>query len=241
MTRGARAVGAVLATGLLLTACTAARSEPDPRITVFAAASLRPVFTALAQQYEQASGTAVVLEFGGSADLVARMAEGARADVLATADTGTMDRSGLPGAVPFATNTMAVVVPPDNPARLAVLPDLARPGVRLVVCAPQVPCGAAAARVAQAAGLAWQPVSEPNSVSDVLGTVVSGEADAGVVYRTDALAAGAAVAQIPVPDAVNTTNRYPIAAATGAGAGFVAFVTGPAGRQELADAGFGPP
>lgn len=234
---------AAVACALLLPACSAPGSggADAPGIDVFAAASLRQAFTELAARYEQDSGSRVALTFAGSADLVSQLAEGARADVLATADLESMARTGAGGAVPFATNTMTVIVPPDNPAAIASLADLARPGVRLVVCAPQVPCGAAAQRVRAASGIDWRPVSEPNNVTDVVGAVASGEADAGVVYATDAIAAGAAVAEVPIPPDANTTTTAPIAALTPAGAGFAAYVAGPQGRSVLADAGFGPP
>jgi molybdate transport system substrate-binding protein len=111
--------------------------------------------------------------------------------------------------------------------------------VRLVVCAPQVPCGAAATRIATAAGVQWRPVSEPNNVADVLGAVASGQADAGIVYATDVRAG--TVVRIPIPPQQNTSTTYPVAALTDAGRSFAAFLTGPQAQQVLTDAGFGPP
>lgn len=237
-----RALVLLLAAVLLAAGCSApARSSQDGTITVFAASSLRQVMAQLAGVYqEQHPGSTVQVSFGGSAELVASLGEGARADVLATADLATMARAGIPGpAVPFASNTMALVVPTGNPARISSLADAAQPAVRLVVCAPQVPCGAAAARIATAAGVQWRPVSEPNNVADVLGAVASGQADAGIVYATDVRAG--TVVQIPIPPQQNTSTTYPVAALTDAGRGFAAFLTGPQAQEVLTDAGFGPP
>jgi molybdate transport system substrate-binding protein len=146
----------------------------------------------------------------------------------------------------FATNTLQIAVPPDNPAGITGLQDLARPGVRLVVCAPEVPCGAAAQQLAAAAGVELQPVSEEQAVTDVLGKVRAGEADAGLVYVTDVLAAGDEVRGIDVPQAATVVNAYPVAPVTGSDQAdlakeFVELVVGPAGQDVLADHGFGTP
>jgi molybdate transport system substrate-binding protein len=224
----------------------------DGSITVFAAASLSGTFSDLAETFEDAHpGAEVTLTFAGSSDLVTQIVEGAPADVLASADTRTMRTvadEGLLGeaAVDFATNTLQLAVPPDNPAGIASLADAARSGVKTVVCAARVPCGAAAVAVEEAAGVDLTPVSEESSVSDVLGKVTSGEADAGLVYVTDVLAAGDAVLGIGVARADAAVTTYPIAPLAGspeaatAGA-FVAFVTGPEGRSVLQAAGFGAP
>ncbi|HET6270187.1 MAG TPA: extracellular solute-binding protein, partial [Arthrobacter sp.] len=124
--------------------------------------------------------------------------------------------------------------------------DLARPGVKVVICASQVPCGAAAKTVEKAAGAALEPVSEESSVTDVLGKVSSGEADAGLVYATDVKAAGDKVRGIPFAEAGQAVNTYPIAALRGSrskelAAAFLAAVTGPDGARIFSDAGFGTP
>ena len=159
-----------------------------------------------------------------------------------------MQEAGLTSADPvaFATNTLEIAVPPGNPAGVRSLADLASAGVAVVVCAPQVPCGAAADAVESAAGLAIDPVSEESSVTDVLGKVRSGEADAGLVYLTDVRAAGDAVEGIEFDESAEAVNTYPIAALTDAEASaaagaFVSFITGPAGRDVLSAAGFGLP
>ena len=226
-------------------------AKPAGIITVFAAASLKAAFTELARTFEAENpGTTVTLSFAGSSDLASQINQGAPADVFASADTANMKKlqdAGLADGAPrnFATNTLAIAVPPGNPAGIAALKDLARPGIKLVICAKQVPCGAAAAKVAGAAGITLSPVSEENAVTDVLGKVTSGEADAGLVYGTDVKAAGAKVAGIEFPESKGAVNTYPI---TGVATGrnkatakaFIDLVTGGEGQKVLAAAGFGP-
>lgn len=256
-TRISAALGAVLITGFLAgctgsgTAGNAANSEDQEKLTVFAAASLRGSFTELAERFEQDNpGTSVTLSFAGSADLATQISQGAPADVFASADTrnmGKLQDAGLVQGEPraFATNTLAIAVPTGNPAGISSFKDLAASGMKLVACARQVPCGAAAAAVAEQSGIMLSPVSEENSVTDVLGKVVSGEADAGLVYVTDIRSAGGKVESIAFPEAAGAVNTYPIAALAGsrnqtAAAGFVDLVAGPEGRKVLAAAGFGP-
>jgi molybdate transport system substrate-binding protein len=251
----------VAAVVLLATATACGTTTPDPAaapaggaidgsITVFAAASLKDAFTELADEFEQAyPGTDVVLNVAGSSDLVTQITEGAPADVFASADARNMARvvdAGLVAGEPvdIATNTLQLAVPPDNPAAITSLADAAKPGVKTVLCAAQVPCGAAAADLERAAGVDLRPVSEESSVTDVLGKVTSGEADAGLVYVTDVRAAGDAVRGIDVPEAAGILNTYPIAALTGSAEAatareFVAFASGPFGRAVLGAAGFG--
>lgn len=229
----------------------AGSGAPTGTITVFAAASLKATFTELAHTFEAGNpGTTVTLSFAGSSDLASQINQGAPADVFASADTANMKKlqdAGLVDGTPrnFATNTLAIAVPPGNPAGISALKDLARPGVKLVVCAKQVPCGAAAAKVAGTAGISLAPVSEENAVTDVLGKVASGEADAGLVYGTDVRAAGAKVAGIEFPESQGAVNTYPIAGVasgrnTAAAQAFIALVTGAEGQKVLAGAGFGP-
>lgn len=254
---------AVLATGALtLSGCsgpaaslpssTPSSADVTGTVTVFAAASLTKTFTELGRRFEAAHpGTTVTFSFAGSSDLVSQLAAGAPADVFASADEANMAKavdaqvvSGSP--VDFATNVLAIAVPRGNPAHITGFADLASPGVKTVVCAPQVPCGAATAKVEASAGVTLTPVSQESSVTDVLGKVTSGEADAGIVYATDVKGAGSAVGSVPFPEAAKTVNVYPITAvahapnAPGAKA-FVAFVTGPEGRRVLSAAGFGAP
>ncbi len=221
-------------------------------VTVFAAASLKSTFTELGARFENDHpGTKVTFNFAGSSDLVAQLAQGAPADVLASADTTTMTRAlddGLVAGVPadFATNTLTIVTPPGNPAGIASFADLADSAVQVVVCAPQVPCGAATEKVENATGVTLTPVSEESGVTDVLGKITSGQADAGLVYVTDAASAGDRVTAIPFPESSDAVNTYPIATLTeatnpSAAQTFVGLVTGPQGREVLSAAGFGTP
>jgi molybdate transport system substrate-binding protein len=256
-----RVAGILLAATIGLSGCAGAAPAASPTvsedtlegsITVFAAASLTATFTELAAEFEAAHpGTDVALNFAGSADLVTQIIEGAPADVFASADEKNMTKltdddlvEGEP--VDFATNVLEIAVPPGNPAGIETFADLAAPGVKLVVCAPEVPCGAATLKVAEASGVALTPVSEESSVTDVLGKVTSGEADAGLVYVTDVKAAGDAVDGIPFDESGEAVNTYPIATLVDAEApevahAFLAFVTSEAGLAVLAAAGFGKP
>ena len=247
---------ALLAAALLPAACSTGEPAPGAAerstLSVFAAASLQGTFTEIGERFERAHpGVAVAFSFAGSSDLAAQVAEGAPADVLASADGATAARVAAEGLtagdpVPFATNVLQIATPPGNPAGVTGFTDLARPGVDVVVCAPQVPCGAAARAVQASTGVTLSPVSEESSVTDVLGKVAAGEADAGLVYVTDVRAAGGAVTGVPLPEAADVVNTYPIAALRGAAEpglarDFVAYVTGPEGRAVLGAAGFGTP
>ncbi|WP_395656823.1 molybdate ABC transporter substrate-binding protein [Nocardioides sp.] len=245
-------LSALLALALPLAACGGASDDAGSTdtVTVYAASSLTAAFGEIAQDFEaDHDGVEVKLSFGGSSDLVTQIQNGAPADVFASADTATMDElvaDDLTAADPqdFATNTLEIAVPPGNPAGISSFADLAKPGVQLVVCAPEVPCGAAAQQVADDAGVTLEPVSEEQSVTDVLGKVTSGEADAGLVYVTDVQAAGDDVEGITFPESAGVVNTYPIAPVKGAGdlaQQFVEFVLGDTGQQVLADAGFGKP
>src|SRR3954451_3110336 len=187
-------------------------------LTVFAAASLTTTFTEIGTEFEsQHDGVEVELSFGGSSDLVAQLQQGAPADVFASADEANMDKvtgDGLQARDPvdFASNTLEIATPPGNPAAITSFADLAKDGVNIVVCAPEVPCGAAAAKAEAATGVTLHPVSEEQSVTDVLAKVSSGEADAGLVYVTDVTAAGDDVTGVPFPESSSIVNTYPIVA-----------------------------
>ena len=253
---------ATLAVGILLATAGCSAPAPAPAlsatptkdslsgsITVFAAASLTKTFGELATKFETAHpGVTVTTSFAGSADLVAQITAGAPADVFASADTKNMAKvSTLVGApVNFATNELEIAVPPGNPAKIATFADLARPGVKTVVCAPAVPCGAATVAIETSTGVKLTPVSEENAVTDVLGKVSSGEADAGLVYVTDVKGAGSRVTGIRFSESSKAVNTYPIATITASrnsriATAFVHYVTGTVGRAVLAAAGFGAP
>lgn len=221
-------------------------------VTVFAAASLKATFTQLASDFEaRNAGTKVMLDFAGSSDLVTQIAQGAPADVFASADTQNMAKltdvklvDGEP--VDFATNVLEIAVPPSNPASISAFADLAKPGVKVVVCAPQVPCGTATETVEKATGTTLTPVSEEPSVTDVLGKVTSGEADAGLVYVTDVKTAGEKIRGIPFAESDQAVNTYPIATVGTSknkelARAFIATVTGHEGKKVLTNAGFGTP
>ena len=221
-------------------------------VTVFAASSLKATFTKIASEFEAANpGTKVTLNFAGSSDLATQISQGAPADVFASADTKNMDKLSdaklIDGAASnFATNVLEIAVPPANPASIRSFADLAKPGVKVVVCAPQVPCGSATEKVEQATGTTLKPVSEESSVTDVLGKVTSGEADAGLVYVTDVRNAAGKVKGIMFSESDQAVNTYPIATVGSSknkelAKAFITMVTGSEGRKVLSDAGFGTP
>lgn len=254
---GGRRLGAaalVAAAGLpALAGCMSGGDDDEGRqqLTVFAAASLSGAFSDIAEDFESAHpGVAIRLGFDGSPGLVDQLVGGAPADVFASADAPTMDRAVAEGLVageptPLATNVLTLITPPGNPAGITGL-DVSLDGARLVVCAEAVPCGAAARVLADAAGVELSPVSEESTVTDVRGKVTSGEADAGIVYATDARAVADRVEQVPIAGADAAPNVYPVAVLDRAADAemarrFVDAVTGPEGRAALAEHGFGPP
>lgn len=194
------------------------------------------------------AGPPTTASFAGSADLVAQVVAGAPADVVVTADEATMQAvvdAGLVVGAPsdLVTNRLAIVTAPGNPRDVTDLADLADPALAGVVCAPQVPCGRATAALAQEADVDLDPRSEETSVTGVLTKVRAGEADAGVVYVTDALRAGADVATVDLPDipAARTTYRVAVVAgdAEQAAGDVVEHLLGADARQAFAAAGFG--
>lgn len=224
----------------------------EAHLTVFAAASLTKAFDELGRDFEsEHRGVKVTVNYGGSSGLVQQLTEGAPADVFASADEKNMTKltaAGLDAGEPelFASNTLTIVVPAANPARITSLKDLTKDGVKLVTCAAGVPCGNATQQVEAANHVDLKPVSEESAVTDVLGKVTSGQADAGIVYVTDAGSAGDAVGTVQLPRADAAVNNYPIVALKASehpelAEQFVQLVTGERGRQVLAEAGFGTP
>ncbi|WP_270407947.1 molybdate ABC transporter substrate-binding protein [Brachybacterium paraconglomeratum] len=249
-----RSTAAAAAIALTAAACGSGGSAGDPAaapvtLHVFAAASLQEPFEELGEQFEaEHEDVTVEFSFAGSSTLVEQIQQGAPADVFASADTKNMDKltdAGLEAETPvdFTTNTLRIAVPAGNPAGVTDLASLTG-DLNLVVCAPEVPCGAATTTVEEAAGLEFQPVSEEQSVTDVLNKVTSGEADAGLVYVTDVEKAGDAVEGIDFPEAQEAVNTYPITTVDGSanpelGQEFVDLVTGEEGQEILAGYGFG--
>lgn len=226
--------------------------KADATLTVFAASSMKTTFTALGTAFEASHpGFTVTFNFAGSQDLAQQLTQGAHADAFASANDANMktvtDAGLASGEVrQYATNRLEIAVPPDNPAKVSAFSDLAKPGIKLVVCAPAVPCGSATVKVEKATGVQLKPVSEEQSVADVLAKVQAGEADAGLVYATDVKAAGSTVKGIGFPEAAGAINTNSIVALTsggspGLGQQFVDLVLSPAGQKVLAEAGFGTP
>ena len=241
-----RAAAAVLA-ALLVAACGGNDAAHKVRVQVLAAASLREAFTEIGKRIERNDrSTEVAFEFGGSSALVRQLHEGASADVLATADRPTMQQAVEAGDVTtprvFAHNKLVIVVPRNNPREVAGLADLARLPV-VALAAPAVPAGRYAAQAFARAGLAVPPASQEPDVRSVLTKVELGEADAGIVYVTDARAAGDRVTAIPIPPEHNVVADYLVAAARASkhrheAAAFVAAVRSASGRRVLEGFGY---
>ena len=248
-TSAALTAGAV---ALLLAGCGGGGAAADPSartLTVLAAASLTDVLAELEPVFEAAHpGVDVVLAFGSSADLAQQVVNGSPADVFASASAATMTTvtdAGLVAGEPvvFARNELQIVTAPGNPEGITGFTDLARPDLQVVVCVPTAPCGAAVERIEEATGVALAPVSEEPDVRATLGRITTGNADAGLVYLTDAVAAGDAVTGVPFPEADEAVTDYPIAVLSDApepdlAQEFADLVTGPDGRAVLGRAGF---
>lgn len=242
---------AVLASGCA-SAAPAASGDPTSSaalsgtVEVYAAASLQRSFDEIAAAFEQQNpGVTVSPVYDGSSTLATQIGEGAPADVFASADEKNMAKvvAQAPDPQVFAANTLVIAVPAGNPAQVSALADLAR--VTTVLCAPEVPCGAASQTLLSNAGVAVTPASSEQNVTAVLTKVAAGEADAGLVYATDVVGRDDVEAIVPAgADAV--VNRYPIATLAdapnpAAADAFVAFVLSDAGQKILADAGFRAP
>ena len=243
---------AALATLTLMTGCGSSDTPSGGKLMVFAAASLKGTFTDISKQFStDHPGVSVEFNFAGSSDLVTQLTQGAPADVFASADTKNMDKAvaadllaGDP--VNFASNTLTIAVAPSNPKQITSFKDLTKPGATVVVCAPQVPCGSATKKVEDATGVTLAPVSEESSVTDVLNKITTGQADAGLVYVTDAIGAGDKVTSVPFPESSGAVNTYPIAALKQAAdpalaKSFIDYVTSAAGQKVLSQAGFAKP
>jgi molybdate transport system substrate-binding protein len=255
---------AVIAAGLAAVAaagCSSSTSGSTPStsssapatgtITVFAASSLTEAFTKIGQQFEAAhKGDTVKFSFGPSSGLEAQITSGAPADVFASASTKTMQDVVSAGDASnpqnFAKNIMEVAVPPNNPASVTSVNDLAKKSVKVALCQPQVPCGGVAAEVFKNAGITVKPVTQQPDVKSVLTQVETNNVDAGMVYVTDVMAAGSKVKGVTIPASDNASTLYPIATITNSkhmsiAQAFVASVLSPAGQQVLTAAGFEQP
>ncbi|GAA1090997.1 molybdate ABC transporter substrate-binding protein [Nocardiopsis composta] len=225
-------------------------AEGGGSLTVFAAASLTEVFTDLGERFEEETGSTVEFSFAGSSDLAQQIADGAPADVFASADVPNMDKvteGGFAEGDPevFARNVLQIAVPPDNPAGVEGFDDLAGDGVTVAVCAPEVPCGAAAEELMDATGVEIDAASQEEDVKAALTKARLGEVDAALVYETDVRAAGDDVRGIGIDGAEDAANDYPIVPLTSSGdpelaREWVDFVLSEEGAGALADAGFRP-
>ena len=250
--RATRLRALVSASVLALAALAPAARASAAEMTVSGAASLTAAFGAIAEAFGKAQPGAVVrTNFAGSSTLVQQIREGAPVDVFASADESNMqklvDAGDVAGApVVFAKNRLAILVARGNPKKIAGIADLAKPGLIVSLCAPAVPAGKYAREIFARAGVAVPESSQELDVKAVVSRVVLGEADAGIVYTTDVLAAGDKVEAVAIPDALNVVARYPVAVLVHAkqpdlARAFVAYLTSPDGQSILQRFGFLPP
>jgi molybdate transport system substrate-binding protein len=221
-------------------------------LTVLAAASLTETFNQIGKDFEAANpGVKVTFSYGGSSGLAQQITSGAPADVFASASPATMktvtdagDASGAP--VTFVKNQLVIAVAKGNPKGIKGLKDLENPQIKVALCAKEVPCGAAAHKAMDAAGVKITPVTEEQDVKAALSKVKLGEVDAALVYRTDAKSSSSDVDAIEFPESSEAINEYPIvtlksSASPTAAAAFVAYVQSEPAMKVLTDAGFQKP
>lgn len=235
---------ALVAALLALPACT---GDEQASLTVLAATSLAEAFDVIARDFEAQHDIEVRVGTAGSQQLATQVLEGAPADVFASADRVQMERvvdAGLAAGPPevLAHDTLAIAVHPDGPAVTSPA-DLARPGVDVVLAAPEVPVGRYARQALDALGLAITPVTLASSARAVLSRVALGEADAGIVYASDLVSTDNDVGTVPMPDDLDVPVDLPIVALQDAGqpelaAAFIAHVRSPTGRARLRELGF---
>ncbi|MEU2157185.1 molybdate ABC transporter substrate-binding protein [Streptomyces sp. NPDC019396] len=263
--RGRTASAAAITAALLmsLTACggdsdkespgapdtASAAAVPKADLTVLAASSLTDVFKKAGAAYEKAyPGTKLTFSFAGSQELVSQVQQGAPADVLVTADTKSMDKvtsdTGTPAVI--ARNRLVIATAEGNPMKIDDLKDLADSKLKVVLAAPEVPAGKYSAKILDAQKITVKPVSLEPNVRAVLSKVELGEADAGLVYKTDADSAPDKVDAVTIPDAQNAIAEYPAATLkeskhAEAAAAFVSWLATPGAQKILHDAGFQQP
>ena len=246
---------------ILLSACgTSTRPAAAPSgaggssggaITVLAAASLTEAFTQIGKDFEAVNpGHSVTFSFGSSATLATQVVQGAPADIFAAASAATMkivsDAGAADAPTNFASNTLQIAVPKNNPHKITGLHDFADKSARIAICAPQVPCGAATIKVFALAKITPQPDTLEQDVKATLQKVAADEVDAALVYQTDVIAAEDRVDGIGFPEAKQAVNNYPIAVlkdskSSAAATAFVDYVPSPEAQAVLAKAGFAKP
>ena len=229
-------------------------SAASSALTVFAASSLTAAFERIGSDFAAANpGITVTFNFGSSTDLASQIQSEGTADVFASASGTAMDAvasdPGVTDRTDFATNRLVIVTPPDDPAGISSIADLAKPGVQLVLAAKGVPVGDYARQALTSAGLlsaaTQNVVSNEDDDASVVAKITSGEADAGIVYASDVATAGNTVRSVTIPTAVNVVASYPIAVVAGspqteAAMSFLNEVIGVTGQATLKDSGFGP-
>jgi molybdate transport system substrate-binding protein len=232
-------------------------------LTVFAAASLTESFTAIKATFEKANpGVTVMYNFAGSQALVTQMAQGASADVFASADQPNMDNAIKDGVIAgtlraFAKNKLVIIVPKDNRAGITTPKDLAKPGIKFDTAQASVPVGAYTQQVLDnyrklpeygadfTANVNKNTVSQEDNVKAIVQKVQLGEVDAGIVYATDAQAAKDELTLIDIPDAQNVIATYPVALVKGAkqaalGETFIDYLLSADGQAIMRGYGFAP-
>ena len=259
---GLLAAGGAAVVALVLAACsssgtTTASGGSSPgklsgTLVVFAATSLTDAFDKIGAGFHAANpGVTVKFNYNGSSSLATSINQGAPADVFASAapaNMKTVTDAGNAADTPktFASNTGEIMVEKGNPDHITSVSQLANPAVKVVVCAPEVPCGAVATAIFNNADVTVKPVSQETNVGGVVTKVTLGEADAGIVYVTDVKTNEGKATGVPIPASENDTTEYPIAEVKGApnasaAAAFINYVLGPDGQKVLASFGFMPP
>jgi molybdate transport system substrate-binding protein len=255
-----RGAGVLFAVAVVTVGCSSSSTSTSlvaaaTPLTVFAASSLTKAFTHIGQDFHTTNpDVTVTFNFGSSTDLGSQIQSEGIADVFASASGTAMDTlqsaPGLMDRTNFATNRLVIITPPDNPAGITSVNDLARSGVKLVLAAEGVPVGDYARQALMSAGILAQAtanvVSNEDDDASVVAKVTSGDADAAIVYTSDVASAGDTVRSVAIPRAVNVVAAYPIAVVDGSAypdqaKAFLDDVVGPTGQATLATFGFGPP
>ncbi|MEU9032149.1 molybdate ABC transporter substrate-binding protein [Streptomyces sp. NPDC048383] len=237
-------------TGASASASTSASAPAGAaNLTVLAASSLTDAFKTAGAAYEKTHpGTKVTFSFAGSQELAAQVKQGAPADALVTADTKTMDglKAETNDASVIAKNRLVIATGKGNPFKIDDLKDLADTKLKVVLAAPEVPVGRYSKQILDARKVEVKPVSQEPNVRAVLSKVELGEADAGLVYKTDSAKSGDKVVTVDIPDDQNAVASYPAATLkqsknAEAAAAFVTWLNSPEAQKILQDAGFQQP